>query len=70
MWEHIFVLDPVFTLRKCIRTVFGAHPAYYPVGTGSFLPGVKRLGREAGYLPLSSTEVKNALSYNSTLSTS
>jgi hypothetical protein len=29
-----------------------AHPATYPMGTGSFLPGIERPGREADHLYL------------------
>jgi hypothetical protein len=37
----------------------GAHTASYPVGTGGWLPGVKRPGREADHSPPSSAEIKN-----------
>jgi len=44
---------------KFFQTSSGAHPASYPTRTmGSFL----RLGSEAGHLPPSSAEVKNAWS--------
>jgi len=43
-----------------------AHPASYPMGTGGSFPGGKRSEREAGHLPPSSAEVKNAWSYTDT----
>jgi hypothetical protein len=47
-----------------VQTISGAHPASYLMGTGGFFPlGVKELGHEVYHSPLSSAEVKNALSY-------
>ena len=40
-----------------MKVRFGAHPASYAMGTGSF-PGVKRPGRGVDYSPPSSAEVK------------
>jgi hypothetical protein len=43
-----------------VRTSLEAHPASYPIGTGSLLPGAKaRPGRDADHSPPSSAEVKN-----------
>jgi hypothetical protein len=41
------------------------HPVSYPMGSGAFSPGVKRLGREADHSPSSKAEVTNAWSYTS-----
>jgi hypothetical protein len=46
-------------------TVWGAHPASYPVGIRGSFPGCKAAGDEADHSPPSSTEVKNAWSYTS-----
>jgi hypothetical protein len=40
-----------------VQTGPGAHPAFYTMGTGSFL-GVKQLGRGVEHPPLYSAEVK------------
>jgi hypothetical protein len=49
-----------FSSSACVKTVSGAHPASYPMGTGSSFPGGKaRPGRDADHSPPSSTEVKN-----------
>jgi hypothetical protein len=48
---NLFSITP----RQVLRT----HTTSYPVGTGNFLPGVKRPGREADHSPPASTEVKN-----------
>jgi hypothetical protein len=40
------------------RPSLGSHPAYYPMGTGGFFPGIKRPGREADHSPPASAEVK------------
>jgi hypothetical protein len=50
-----------FSLRHRVQTGSWAHPASYPMGTGSSFTG-----REAVYSPPSRVEVKNAWSYNST----
>jgi hypothetical protein len=55
-----------FSLRHRAQTGCEAHLAPYPMGTGTFSPGVKRPGREADHLPPLSAEVKNKWSYNST----
>jgi hypothetical protein len=57
----------IFSLRHHIQAGSGAHPAFFPMGTGGFVPGLKRPGCEADQLPPSSAEVKNVSSYNSTL---
>jgi hypothetical protein len=44
----------------------GAHPASYPIRTGSSSLGVKRPEREANHSSPSSAEVKYAWSYTST----
>jgi hypothetical protein len=49
-----------FNSSLCIQTGSGAHPAYYPMGTGGPFPGGKaRPGRDADHSPPSSAEVKN-----------
>jgi hypothetical protein len=40
-----------FSLRHCVQTGSGAHPASSPMGTGHFFHGVKRPGREADNSP-------------------
>jgi hypothetical protein len=47
-----------FTLLHSIRTVSGAHPAAYTLGTGALSRSVNRPGREANNSP-PSAEVKN-----------
>jgi hypothetical protein len=51
-----------------VLTACGAHPAFYPVGTGegAYSPGVNRLGREADYSSPQSAEVNNVWSCSST----
>jgi hypothetical protein len=61
-------MNGFFSLRHRFHTASGLHPVSCPIGTGgTVLPGVKRLGREADYLPLSSAEVKDAWSYAPTV---
>jgi hypothetical protein len=49
-----------FSSSPCVQTGSGAHPAFYPMGTGGSFPGGKaRPGRNADHLPPSSAEVKN-----------
>jgi hypothetical protein len=49
-----------FSSSPCIQTGSGAHPAFYPMGTGGSFPGGKaRPGRDADHSPPSSAEVKN-----------
>jgi hypothetical protein len=48
-----------FSALHVIQTGSGAHPAYYPMGTGGDFPGLKRPGSEADRSPPSSTEIKN-----------
>jgi hypothetical protein len=50
-----------FSLHHRVQNGSEAHPASYPVGTGSSFPGVKRPGREADHSPPSSTEVKECV---------
>jgi hypothetical protein len=45
-------------LLHVVHTGSGAHPASYPMGTGSSFPGLKRQGREADHSPATSAEVK------------
>jgi hypothetical protein len=48
-----------FSSSPCVQTGSGAHPASYPVGTGSPFPWSKaRPGRDADHSPPSSAEVK------------
>jgi hypothetical protein len=49
-----------FFLLHSFQTGSGAHPASYPMGTGSPFLGLKRPGREADRSPPSSAEVKSA----------
>jgi hypothetical protein len=55
----------IFSLRHCVQTGSGAHPASYLMGTGALSLGVKRPGREADHSPPCSTDVKNEWSYTS-----
>jgi hypothetical protein len=54
-----------FSLLQNVHTGSEAHSTAYSVGTGSFLPGVKRPGREPDHSS-SSAEVKNQWNYIST----
>jgi hypothetical protein len=49
-----------------VQTGSGAHPAFYPMGTGGTFPGVKRPGREADHSPQTSGDVKKTLIYTAT----
>jgi hypothetical protein len=50
-----------------VKTGSGAHPTFYPMGTGGALfPGVKLPGREGGHSPPTSTEGKKVWIYTST----
>jgi hypothetical protein len=55
-----------FSLHHRVQNGSGAQPAFYPMGTRDFLPGVKRPEREAEDSPPSGAEVKNVWSYTST----
>jgi hypothetical protein len=55
-----------FSLHHRVQRGSGAHPASYPMGTGTLSLGVKRPRREADHSPPSSAEVKNEWSYTST----
>jgi hypothetical protein len=46
-------------IQNIVQTGSGANPASYPMGMGTFSPGVKRPGREANHSLPSSAEVKN-----------
>jgi hypothetical protein len=48
-----------FSLHHRVQNSSGAHPASYPVGTGSYFPGVKQPGHECDQSPPSSAKVKN-----------
>jgi hypothetical protein len=49
-----------FSSSPCVQTGSGAHPAYYPMGTGGSFPGGKaQPGRDTDHSPPSSAEVKN-----------
>jgi hypothetical protein len=50
-----------FSLRHRVQTGCGAHPDSSPVGTGIFLGGLKRPGREAKHSPPPSAEVKECV---------
>jgi len=49
-----------------IQAGSGAHPASFSVGTGAFIPVVKRPGRESDHSPPSTAEVKDVWCYTST----
>jgi hypothetical protein len=55
-----------FSLLHVVQTGSRAHPASYPICTGSLSPGLKRPGREADYSHPISAEVKKAWIYTST----
>jgi len=55
----------IFFLYHRVQTGSVAHQSSYPMGTGFFFPGLKRLGREAKVSSPASTEVKKAWSYTS-----
>jgi hypothetical protein len=49
-----------FSLASCVQTGSGAHPVFYPMGTGGPIPGDKaRPGRDADHTPPSGAEVMN-----------
>jgi hypothetical protein len=49
-----------FSYCLCVQTGSGAHPVFYPMGTGGPFPGGKaRPGRDADHSHPSSAEVKN-----------
>jgi hypothetical protein len=47
-----------FSSSPCVQNGSGAHPAFYPMGTGCPLPGKARPGRDADHSPPSSAKVK------------
>jgi hypothetical protein len=47
-----------FSVLHFVQTGSGAHPAFYPMGTGALSPEVKRPRRETGHSPLSKAEVQ------------
>jgi hypothetical protein len=55
-----------FSLRHCVQTGSGAHPASYQMDTGGSFQEVNRPGREADHSLPSSAEVRNVWSYTST----
>jgi hypothetical protein len=55
-----------FSLLHPVQTGAGAHPASYPMGTGSLSLVIKRPGREANHSPPASAGVNNAWIYTST----
>jgi hypothetical protein len=48
-----------FSLLYNIQTGSGAHPASYPIVSGTLTLGVKKPGREADHSPPSSAKAKN-----------
>jgi hypothetical protein len=58
----VLQVEPPCTTFSLLRE---AHPALYSVRIGVLSPGVKRPGREADNLLLSSVKVKNEWSYTS-----
>jgi hypothetical protein len=55
-----------FSLLYVVQTGSEAHPASYPIVTGSTFPGVKRPAREADHSPPTSADVKKTWVYTST----
>jgi hypothetical protein len=55
-----------FSCSYCIQTSSGAHPAFYPVGSGISFPGGKADGQDADLSSSCSSKVKNKWSYTST----
>ena len=51
-----------FNLLRSLQSGSGVHPASCCVGTGTFLPRVKRQERQVARLPLSTGEVKKGWS--------
>jgi hypothetical protein len=49
-----------------VETGSGAHPAFYPMGTGALSPVIKRCEREADHSPPTSAKVKKTRIYTST----
>jgi hypothetical protein len=68
--SSILVRARDFSFRLGVKNGSGAHPAFCPMdfGGGGVPTGVKRSEREADYTPPTSTELKDLLSYISTLS--
>jgi len=58
--------DSNFSLRHCVQTDSGAHPASHQIDTGGSSQGVKRPGHEADLSHPSGTEVKNTWNYTFT----
>jgi hypothetical protein len=56
-----------FSLLHVVQTGSEAHPASYPMGTGTLYPGEKRQGREAYHSPPTSVKVKITCIYIYTL---
>jgi hypothetical protein len=54
-----------FSPLRSVQTGSGAHPTFYPMGTGGFLPGIKRPERETDHSIPTSAEVKNTWIYTS-----
>jgi hypothetical protein len=52
--------------KNIIQTESGVHPTFYPMGTGGYFLGVKRLGRETDNPPPTSAEDKKMWIYTST----
>jgi hypothetical protein len=52
-----------FSLVHRVWTSSGAHPAFYPMSTGTLSPGVKQPGFEVDHSPRSSAEVKKVELY-------
>jgi hypothetical protein len=58
LWVSILPTNcTIYSSSPCVQTGSGAHPAFYPMGTGVLSPGKARPGRDADHLPPSS--VKN-----------
>jgi hypothetical protein len=66
----VVISSQAFHIRKNtayhVQTGSGAHPAFYPMGTGALCQGVKRPGREADHSPPTSAEVKKMWIFTST----
>jgi len=62
----LLILFEHFSLHHPVQNGSRAHQTSYPTGIRALSLSIKRSGREAGHLPPSSADVKNAWSYTST----
>jgi hypothetical protein len=59
-------MGKVFSPLYVIQTRFETHPVSYLMDIEAFSPEIKRLGREADHIPLTSANVKNTWTYTPT----